>query len=26
VLNRYRSQLFADEYGYGFAYGYGGYY
>jgi capsular exopolysaccharide synthesis family protein len=26
VLNRYRSQIFADEYGYGFAYGYGGYY
>jgi len=26
ILNRYRSQLFADEYGYGFAYGYGGYY
>jgi capsular exopolysaccharide synthesis family protein len=26
VLNRYRSQLFSDEYGYGFAYGYGGYY
>jgi protein-tyrosine kinase len=26
VLNRYRSQLFADEYGYGFSYGYGGYY
>ncbi len=26
VLNRYRSQLLADEYGYGFSYGYGGYY
>jgi protein-tyrosine kinase len=26
VLNRYRSQIFADEYGYGFSYGYGGYY
>jgi capsular exopolysaccharide synthesis family protein len=26
VLNKYRSQLFVDEYGYGFAYGYGGYY
>lgn len=26
VLNRYRNQLFADEYGYGLSYGYGGYY
>ena len=26
VLNRYRSQLFTDEYGYGLSYGYGGYY
>lgn len=26
VLNRYKSQLLADEYGYGFSYGYGGYY
>ena len=26
VLNRYRSQLFSDEYGYGFGYGYGAYY
>lgn len=26
VLNRYRSQLFANDYGYGFSYGYGGYY
>lgn len=26
VLNRYRNQLFADDYGYGVSYGYGGYY
>lgn len=26
VLNRYRSQLFNDEYGYGMSYGYGAYY
>jgi Mrp family chromosome partitioning ATPase len=26
VLNRFQNQLFADEYGYGFSYGYGGYY
>ena len=26
VLNRYRSQLFGDEYGYGMSYGYGAYY
>jgi protein-tyrosine kinase len=26
VLNRYRNQLLADEYGYGLSYGYGGYY
>ena len=26
VLNRYRSQIFANDYGYGFSYGYGGYY
>lgn len=26
VLNRYQNQLFSDEYGYGFSYGYGGYY
>ena len=26
VLNRYRSQLFSDDYGYGRSYGYGGYY
>ncbi|UAK24143.1 CpsD/CapB family tyrosine-protein kinase [Sphingomonas nostoxanthinifaciens] len=26
VLNRYRNQLFSDEYGYGYSYGYGGYY
>ncbi|WP_294393210.1 CpsD/CapB family tyrosine-protein kinase [uncultured Sphingomonas sp.] len=26
VLNRYRSQLLTDEYGYGMSYGYGGYY
>jgi protein-tyrosine kinase len=26
VLNRYRSQLFTDEYGYGMSYGYGAYY
>lgn len=26
VLNRYRNQLFSDDYGYGLSYGYGGYY
>ena len=26
VLNRYRNQLLADDYGYGFSYGYGAYY
>lgn len=26
VLNRYRNQLFSDDYGYGISYGYGGYY
>ena len=26
VLNRYRNQLFSDDYGYGFSYGYGAYY
>lgn len=26
VLNRFQNQLFNDEYGYGFSYGYGGYY
>jgi Mrp family chromosome partitioning ATPase len=26
VLNRFQNQLFTDEYGYGFSYGYGGYY
>lgn len=26
VLNRYKSQLFSDEYGYGLSYGYGAYY
>ena len=26
VLNRYRNQLFSDDYGYGMSYGYGGYY
>ena len=26
VLNRYRSQLFGDDYGYGMSYGYGAYY
>ncbi len=26
VLNRYSSQLFSNDYGYGFSYGYGGYY
>jgi protein-tyrosine kinase len=26
ILNRYRSQLLVDEYGYGLSYGYGGYY
>jgi len=26
VLNRYKNQLFSDDYGYGMSYGYGGYY
>ena len=26
ILNRYRNQLLADDYGYGFSYGYGAYY